>query len=263
MPNPIEDYRESIIPEENTEEVTEETTEETQEEPTKETTEESVEDVDKFKDKSREDILKSYQELERMQKQTESRLKEMEIRTGLKESDIDDMKEELAQIEAELNKEIEEVDFSDMDPKDFAKLQNKKYLEMYKKMRDIERKREQEKREKEREYMKIQDEYRQNISKEIDAVAKEYPILKENSKKAEAFRNLVADLITAARSRGENIGLKTGVVRAMNAIGEEKVKQPKPLEKTQPYTAGVNKSEEEAMKERMLRMGSNKTLGGL
>lgn len=269
MPNPIEDYRESIIPEETEEEATE-TTEEVVEEKASEEVQSGAdtgqgEEVDKFKDKSKDEVVKSYKELERMQIQTQNKLREIELRGGIKDTDMEDMKEELATIEEEMDKELEKVDFGNMEPKDFAKMQFKKYLELHQKLRAVEKRRDQDKKSKEMEYHKVQEEYQKNIQKEINEVAKEFPIIREDSPRAESFRNLVADIITAARSRGENIGLKAGVIRAKSAIGEEvvKIKQPRPLESTQPYTPGQNKTEEEAMKERMLNMGSSRTLGGL
>lgn len=259
-----EPQKEDILPEEPSQEE-----EEQKENQVDETEEEGSEIPEKFRGKSAEEIAKSYMELEKKMGQastkqkSEAEEKAKEAQEHYAKGDTEKGRKaqsEMEEIIKKINKEIDETDYTKMDPKAYGKMMIEKQREMAEAVMNRDRS------------------MRQNIQSEVATVAKDFPILRESSERANAFKELVIDIVSAGKSRGEDIGLRQAVEKANRAMGgigtqqreekkepvkqQEKPKQkPRPVEKTQPTTPGKNDSEEERVKKGILSAGQGP--GGL
>lgn len=227
---------------------------------------EGYQEPDKFKEKSREDIIKSYQELEKLRSKEAENIKskgeekaqeiaDMENQGAPKE-DVDKAKKDLKTIEKELEEELENVDFSKMnDPRKYSKFILQKARQMAETVAES----------KARDTYANETSYRTKLQNELKSVAKEYPILEQKTEESENFKQIVLDVMTAAKTRGESFSLKGAVERASKLTGKiGKQEQPKPrqVEKPQGQTPSQTKTENDEMKESLMRKNKS-SLGGL
>ena len=231
---------------------------------TEEQVSEEEEIPEKFRGKTKEEIAKSYIELERLRQKDLAKYKseaEQKAQEAQDHYDRGDTKKgkkaesEMEEIINKINKEIDEADYTKMDPKSYGKMMIEKQREMAEAVMNRDRV------------------MRDSIQKEISEVSKEYPILQEKTEQAQAFRDLVLDIVSASKSRGEDAGLKVAVQKASRAMGgigtqptekkqpSQPAKKPRPVEKTQAATPGTTKTEEDAVKEGILSAGQQS--GGL
>lgn len=237
--------------------------EDTNEEPVEtpeETSDEETSEVplpDKFQDKTPEEIKKSYVELEKKLTQQAQLLKKYEKAEA--EGDTKEVKkveDNLADIEKEILEEIEKADYSKMDAKEYGKFLAQKFRKMSESIAE---------RKASDTYTK-QSTFQQKVKNEIVETAKQYPLIDDKSDRGQAFRDIVLDIVSANRSRGKDISLLEAAKKAAALVGEpekKEIKKPKPLEKTQPYTPGENKTEEEEVINRIMRAGGGGPLRGL
>jgi hypothetical protein len=235
-------------------EETKEEVEETPEETPEETSEVPL--PDKFQDKTPEEIKRSYVELEKKLTQQAQLLKKYEkAETDSKEARK--IEDSLADIEKEILDEIEKADYSKMDAKEYGKFLAQKFRKMSESIAE---------RKASDTYTK-QSTFQQKVKNEIVETAKQYPLIDEKSDRGQAFRDIVLDIVSANRSRGKDISLLEAAKKAAALVGEQpekkEIKKPKPLEKTQPYTPGENKTEEEEVINRIMRAGGGGPLRGL
>ncbi len=242
----------------------EETQEETQEEIT--SPDSGADEPEKFKGKSREDVIKSYQELEKKMRSGEHKAQEkaeeikgLEQGGGTKQ-EIKEAKKDLEQIRKEIEEEIENADYSQMDAKKYSKFLMDKVMKGAGQIID------QRAEEKARSVFSSESKYQDKIQKELTNAAKEYPILQEDSERGKMFKGLMIDIVSAARHRGENLPtVIEAAEKASKIMGIEKTKpviKPKPIEKTQPQTLGKNRTQDEIVKQGMLSR-NNSPLKGL
>ncbi len=231
----------------------EEEIEETGEEP-EEAGEETI-IPDKFRDKSKEDVVKSYSELEKkLHEQSEklSRLEKAKQEASTPE-EKKEIKEEMLDVEKEILEEIEKADYSKMDPKEYGKFLVNKVKKMSeaiseRKATDV--------------YSK-ESNFRDKVRNDIRDVSKDYPILQEQTERGQVFRDVVLDIVSASKTRGEPITLKKAVEKASAIMKVEEVKKPKQVEKTQPQTHSQDKSDEDKVIEGIKNAGGGGMLGGL
>lgn len=201
---------------------------------------------EKFKGKTAAEIAKSYTELERMTERKAEEMAEKKIQERLRQGETLSPKEK-GELKQEIQDEIDKVDFNQMDVKAFAKWMDQR---VERKADDIARRRYDE-----------QNKINEAVHKEIDEATKEHPLLKENAD----YREVALALIESARVRGEVMTLKEACKKADKVFKYTKEKKPRrtTVEKqTAGQPAGVEKTEEEKIKEGMLK-ASKSTLGGL
>jgi hypothetical protein len=242
--------------EETTNEKTEETT------PEEETTETETQEQaipDKFREKTKEDVVKSYSELEKKLTEQAQKIAELE-KGGMSKEEIKEARKDLSQIEKEITDEIDKADYSKMQPQEYGKFLINKVKRMTEAIAE----------QKASDTYSKESSFREKIRTEVSSVSRKYPILQEKSERGQAFREIVLDIVSAAKARGQEIPLAKAVERAsmLTGTGEQTepkkdVKKPKPLEKAQLQTPGENTSEEDIMKERIKRAGGGGVLGGL
>lgn len=228
--------------------------------------EEGVE-PEKFKDKSREEVIKSYVELEKLRnqdiqgldKKAEEKAKELaeKEREGTKK-EVEEARKSLADVEKQIVDEIEKTDFGKMDPKEFAKYIITKQKSLAERIAE----------DRARETYSKESSVREKVRTEIGEVGNQYPILKEKSEKGEAFRDLVLNVVSAEKSKGKVMGLKEAVEKVMKITGtgaeKKETKKPKAVEKTVPAGVGEERSEEQKIQEGIINAGSKSGgLGGL
>jgi vacuolar-type H+-ATPase subunit I/STV1 len=223
-----------------------------------------VDEPEKFKGKSRYDVIKSYQELEKKMRSGEHKAQEKaeEIREleqgGGTKKEVREAKKDLEQIRKEIEEEIENADYSQMDARRYSKFLMDKVMKGAGQIID------QRAEEKARSVFFSESKYQDRIQKELTNAAKEYPILQENSEKGKMFKGLMIDIVSAARHRGEKIPtVIEAAEKASKIMGIEKpTPKPKPIEKTQPQTLGRNRTQDEIVKQGMLNR-NNSPLKGL
>lgn len=207
---------------------------------------------EKFKGKKPEEIAKAYTNLEKsVERLAMKRAKEILAKAGTQRP------KGKAKTDDELAKDLEKMDFSKMDPKEFARwtLQQidaravKKAQEIYDQSNQV----------------------RGAVSKEIREATKAHPHLKENAE----YREVVISLIEAAAARGDTMTLKAACQKADKAMGikpgeKKDDKDGKGGEKKKPRTgvekptgtdSDPNKTEEDKIKESI--MGGGKSTGAL
>jgi len=227
---------------------------------------------EKFKNKTREEIARSYTELEKMRQKDLATLEEKakqkaEEIAGLEQSgkkkEVVEAKGDLAQIEEDIDKAIDGADYENMDPKSYAKFLVKNIRKMAEAVAA--------------DRYSTEQNLRSRIKDEIRDVTKLFPILADETKPE--FRELVLDIIGASKAKGKDISLEEATEKAAKAMGitkgepaapevpeetKKEVKKPKAIEKSQPTAIeGDNESEEDAVKKGIMGAGYNGSLGGL
>jgi len=251
-----EEGAEETTTEEETEEVEEapeeaEISDEDTEAPAGEQDDVEYEEPEKFKNKSREDIIQSYNELEK----TLGRRGE-NIRQAKDDIDKSTTKEQKDEILEDLAKELEDVDFDKMTPKEFAQM-------MIQKSDNLAKSRAQEIY---RNATQVQD----AVKTEISEAKEKYPMLE----KSEEYRNLVLNIIEAGASKGEDVPLEDACEK-VDALVQDKEKEKKEektkkkrkrtaVERQEP-SGSEKESEEDKIKKGILSGGSSSEspLGGL
>lgn len=196
---------------------------------------------DKFKNKSTEDVVKSYLELEKMHTQ----------KMGELQKQIDEMKKNPAGTKKEDKKDDDDTEWEKLSPAQFAK----KIIDESKKAS--------------KESVQEISQTKSEVTKEITEAKKEYPNLTKN----QAYKETVVAIMEAAAAQGKIMKLKDACAKVEALIGEkEKITQTEEKRmkqtKAQIETMGGspsgngNDSEEAKIKNGMLR-GSGGTLGGL
>lgn len=218
---------------------------------------------EKFRDKTKEDVIKSYSEVEKKLHEQAERLaaleKEKENATSAKE--VKEIKKEISDVKKEVLDEIEKADYTNMEPKGYAKFLIEKIEKMTEAIAD---KRAADSEKKASEIFARETSFREKVRQDVESVKKDYPIMKDETERGDAFREVVLDIISASKGRGKEITLKEAVEKALKLVGETKdIKKPKPIEKPQPFTPGENTSEEDEVKDRIKRAGGGGVLGGL
>lgn len=233
------------------EEEEETSVEDEEEEIEEETEEEDDESLAKFKGKTPEDLIKMYKNLEgRIDREAIRKAQELLAKSGGKKPEGDGKKEN------DLADEIEKMDFSKMDPKEFAR-----WILTQVDARSVK---------------KAQEIYEQNtkvkstVQREIKEASKAHPHLKENPE----YRDVVISLIEASAVKGETLTLKEACEKADKAMGikpgekkveklVEKKKVKTGVEKPTGTDSDKNDDEESLLKKGLLGGKSSSPLGGL
>lgn len=118
------------------------------------------------------------------------------------------------------------------------------------------------------ETMKRSQDVKRAVSQEVREVTKTYPHLKTNVN----FRNVVLDMMDAAKARGQKLTLKDACKKATDIMGIKpeaaapvvpKKKLRTGVERVRPTDGGENKTDEDRVKEGLLGGKSTSALGGL
>jgi hypothetical protein len=212
--------------------------------------EEKEDPMAKFKGKTPEQLVEMYRNLEKrvtaeaLRKAQEMVEGKLNINTAKKKAGDDDA----------LMAEIEKLDFSNMDPKEFARWNlaqidarsTQKAIEIYEQGNKT----------------------KAIVQRDIRESTKAHPHLKEN----EGYRDIVINLIEAADARGETLSLKKACEKADKALGitakaavpqapKKKVKTG--VEKPSGTDARPNETEEDRIKQGMMSTKSPLSIGGL
>jgi len=215
----------------------------------------------KFKGKTAEQVIEMYKNLEKtIDKKANVKAQEL-VKTMTKGK----KKPAGEKTDAELEKELEQTDFSKMTPKQFAKWTldqiNKRAMN------------------KAQEIFEQASNVKAAVSREIKEAQRSHPHLKENAE----YRDIVISLIESAGAKGKTLTLKEACEKADKAMGikpkkkdddgkeEDKgedgkgKKKPRTgVEKTQGTDGKENETEEEKVRKGIMGGGQNKSdLGGL
>lgn len=241
----------------------EEDSEEDDDEDEDEDEDEDDEDLDpsnKFKGKSRKDILKAYRSLEKSKKrqvldEAQKIAQKILANKGIK-ADKEDTEDG---DDGEFDLGLTDEEIAKMKPSEFGrhltKLITKKATEIAQNV------------------IQKNHEVRTNVTREIHDATKTFPLLKENP----GFRDVVITFIENAASKGEVLSLKEACKKAAKALGikpgdkapekkdegkGEKKPNRKGVEKTDGPDGKDVKTEEQKIKDGMMK-GSSSSLGGL
>jgi hypothetical protein len=252
--SPEEEETEEETEEEDEEESSEDTEEEKDEE--EEDKDEEEEEPEKFKGKTREDVIKAYKNLEstigtRALKEAQKLMQGAGLPVKKKDGTVPD-KKELDEFEEELKK----MDFTKMKPSEFARwMNNRIQVQATRIAQGI---------------YERSTQIKQSVSREIQEAQKSHPHLKENKD----YQDVVMSMIEASAARGKVLTLKEACQKADKAMGikpqekkpqegEQKKKPKTAVEKPEGGDGGAQKSDEDKVKEGLLNAGSSSPLGGL
>lgn len=163
---------------------------------TEEPAEEDIEIPEKFQGKSKEDIIKSYRELEKTLGKTGESIREGKEKVEGSKTDKEAVDE--------LAEQLEDVDFDNMTPDQFAKL-------ILEKSNNLATKRA-------REIYQEATEVRSAVKTEIQEAKDEYPMLEES----EEYREMVMNIIEAGAGKGEQVPLKDACEKVNGLINTRK-----------------------------------------
>ncbi len=218
---------------------------------------------DKFKDKSPEEIAKSYAELEKM---IDKKAEEKALEIAQKKAEEDEPEEEEGEEEEEtLPTEEGKPDFASMTPEQFAQWMDKKMDEKAKvEARKLEVKA--------RKLIDDNQKMRMTIRTDVAEARKDHPLLKVNKE----YTDLVVAIVEAASSKGESIGLKEACTKVDAVMVGKGKEEPGELEKKRLKQAraqvetgagaapgGGPETDAEKIKAGMLRGQKTGELGGL
>jgi len=230
------------------EEDSEEESEEDSEDDEKEEEDEDENIPDKFKGKSKSEIVASYLELEQLLgKRPISKAERAELKkAGVSREDIENMED--------LAKELEQMDFTKMSPAQFG-------IELIK---IIDKRTES----RAREVYEQSSTIKTQVQSEISEAQEKYPMLKANKE----YRGLVLAVIEAGAAKGEVVPLIKACEKVNAIIGEQKKKKDDKdrkdkvkrtvVERTPSGGDSGKETEEDRIKRGMLA-GTKSALGGL
>jgi len=219
---------------------------------------------DKFKGKTREDVIKSYVEQEKLRQRDLAKLEEKaeeKAREILKAQgkSTEQEKAELDKVLESVHKEIEDIDWTKLNPKDYTR----KMIEINRKISEASMQEQQRKAQQE-------EDLRNAYLKDIEQATRIYPILKDNSERGKLFKELVIATVSESKRQGDVVSVQAATKKVADAMGVKpnglrpKVNQPKALERTQPTTMSSTDTDEQKVQKGIIKAGMNSgVLGGL